>query len=149
MQRSLPGGWLWEDGGRGGGGRKGSRHVVLCGAGLPPFLTKSLLGGVLFWAFEDNNGDSNRGLKAATLDAFQRWIDSHRQLARQRISSWPSSCAPWKGRQDLQEPGRPIGGGGSHQPGLNPLLTTRTFERHVVNVKPWGRLRRVGRRCVQ
>jgi len=48
LQRSLPGGWLGEDGGRGGGGRKGSRHVVLCGAGLPPLLAKSLLGGGSF-----------------------------------------------------------------------------------------------------
>jgi len=56
-QQSLPTGWLWKDGGWGGEGRKGSRHVVLCGAGLPSLLTKSLLGGGgLFWAFEDNDG---------------------------------------------------------------------------------------------
>jgi hypothetical protein len=48
--------------------------VVLCGAGLPLLLTKSLLGGVLFWAFEDNAGDSNRGFKVGMLDAFRQWI---------------------------------------------------------------------------
>ena len=47
---------------------KGSRHVILCGAGLPPLLTKSLLGGGLYCAFEHNDGDSDRGFKAGTLD---------------------------------------------------------------------------------
>jgi hypothetical protein len=42
--------------------------VVLCGAGLPPLLTKILLGGGLFWAFKDNDCDSVRGFKAGTLD---------------------------------------------------------------------------------
>jgi hypothetical protein len=42
---------------------------------LPPLLTKSLLGRGVFWAFEDNDGDSDRGLKAGTLDVtmLARW----------------------------------------------------------------------------
>ena len=49
--------------------------MVLCGAGLPPLLTKSLLGGGFVWAFEDNDGDSDRGFKAGTLDVtmLARW----------------------------------------------------------------------------
>ena len=43
----------------------------------------------------------------------------------------PLSCVPWKGWNDPQELGRPIGDGGSHQPGPNSLSTTRTFEHHV------------------
>jgi hypothetical protein len=40
--------------------------VVLCGAGLPPLLTKILLGGGFVWAFEDfgsrlRDGDDDAG----------------------------------------------------------------------------------------
>ncbi len=28
----------------------------------------------LFWAFEDNDGDSDRGFKAGILIAFRRWV---------------------------------------------------------------------------
>ena len=79
------GGWRW-----GGGGRKRSCHVDLCGAGLPPLLTKSLLGGGL---------SATRGLKQArSMPSGDGLPWARSRLARRRISSWPSSCAPWKGR---------------------------------------------------
>ena len=64
-----------------GGWRTGSRRkerVSTCGSVwgriAPPPDDEFVGGGVLFWAFEDNDGDSNQGFKAGTLDAFRQWI---------------------------------------------------------------------------
>jgi hypothetical protein len=138
-------------------GRRRKERVSSCGSvwgRIAPPPDKVFDGGGYFGPSKTMMVTATGGLKRA-LDALRRWIDGRRyprarsQLARQRISSGPSSRAPWKGRQDPQEPGRPIGDGGSRQPSPNPLSTTRMFERHIVNVKPSGRLGLVGRRCVQ
>ena len=51
--------------------RRRKERVLSCGSvwgRIAPPLTKGLLGGGLFWAFDNNDGDSNRGFKAGTLD---------------------------------------------------------------------------------
>ena len=60
------------------------------GQDCPPLLTKSLLGGGLFWAFEDNDGDSDQGFKAMLV---MPW------LARQRVGSGSDSSARLLARQ--------------------------------------------------
>ncbi len=55
-------------------GRRRKERVSSCGSvwgriALPP--NKEFIGGGgLFWAFEDNDGDSDRGFKVGTLNAF-------------------------------------------------------------------------------
>ena len=59
------GGWRTE--------RRRKERVSSCGSVwgriAPPPVEEFVEGG-LFWAFEDNDGDSDRGFKVGTLNAF-------------------------------------------------------------------------------
>ena len=74
------------------------------GQDCPPLLTKSLLGGGLFWAFEDNDGDSAR------LSARRRVgggvDDGARPLARRRVGGGADNGACPLARRRVQRGGR-------------------------------------------
>ena len=75
---------------------------------MPPLLSKILLGGGLFWAVEDNDGDRDRGFKAGSAvsmptgwrddesaagrtTVLARWRDDE-SAARRKARGTPPAC---------------------------------------------------------
>ena len=75
-------------------GRRRKERVLSCGSvwgRIAPPADEEFVGGCLLWAFEDNDGDSDQGFKAGTLDVtmLARWRDD------KSAAGWTTVLARW------------------------------------------------------